>query len=114
MSGIEFYIITSNYSYSCGNAFPFCAAAKGLAKIVGQKSGGGECCVFHFDFPSGQRIAYSSPFHMGFLGEDGVFRGAETGTFVQYGIGNGFYELYDVDALAQYIEQKESQGPFFG
>ena len=107
----EFYIVTSNFSYSCGNAFPVCAASSGLAKIIGQKSGGGECCVFHFNFPSGQKITYSSPFHLGFLGEDDTFRGAEVGTFIQYGIGDGFYNLYDVDALAAHIEETDSQGP---
>ena len=106
----EFYIVTSNFSFSCGNAFPVLAASYGYAKIVGQKSGGGECCVYTFRFPSGQVLTYSSPYHLGFYGDDGTFRGAEVGTFVQYGIGDGFHDLYDVDAVASRIETIDEGG----
>lgn len=41
----NFYILTSPYSFSCGNAFPNIAKDKGYAKIIGQRSGGGDCAV---------------------------------------------------------------------
>ena len=110
----EFYIVTSNFSYSCGNAFPFCAASTNYAKTIGQKSGGGECCVYGFNFPSGQGLKYSSPFHLGFYGNDDTFRGAEVGTFTQFDIGNGFHDFYNVDTLAAHIEEVEGQGMPFG
>jgi hypothetical protein len=41
----SFYILTSAYSFSCGNAFPCLARENGYAKIIGQNSGGGDCAV---------------------------------------------------------------------
>ncbi len=41
----NFYILTSPVSFSCGNAFPCIASDYGYAKIIGQKSGGGDCVV---------------------------------------------------------------------
>ena len=41
----SFYILTSAYSFSCGNAFPCIARENGYAKIIGQNSGGGDCAV---------------------------------------------------------------------
>ena len=41
----DFYILTSAYSFSCGNAFPCMAQEAGLAKIIGERSGGGDCSV---------------------------------------------------------------------
>ena len=101
----EFYIVTSNYSYSCGNAFPFYAYQNGLAKMIGQKSGGGECCVFGYTFPTGQGLSYSSPYHIGYYNAtNNTFLGDEGGAIVKYASGNSFYELYDVDLVKQKIE----------
>ena len=41
----DFYILTSAYSFSCANAFPCIAKEYGYAKIIGEKSGGGDCVV---------------------------------------------------------------------
>ena len=41
----NFYILTSGYSFSCGNAFPCIAKENGYAKIIGETSGGGDCAV---------------------------------------------------------------------
>ena len=40
-----FYIMTSGFSFSCGNAFPCIAKEMGIAKIIGERSGGGDCVV---------------------------------------------------------------------
>ena len=101
----EFYIVTSNYSFSCGNAFPFYAQAYGLARIVGNKSGGGECAVFNYSFPTGQGISYSSPYHIGYYNADTkVFSGDEGGAIPNYGITDPFFNIYDVDVVAERIE----------
>ncbi len=41
----DFYILTSAYSFSCANAFPCIAKEYGYAKIIGERSGGGDCVV---------------------------------------------------------------------
>lgn len=41
----NFYVLTSPVSFSCGNAFPCLASESGYAKVIGQKSGGGDCVV---------------------------------------------------------------------
>ena len=44
----KFYILTSGFSYSCANALPFFAQIAGLAKIIGEQPGGGDCMVTEF------------------------------------------------------------------
>ena len=41
----DFYILTSSYSFSCANAFPCIAKDEGLATIIGERSGGGDCAA---------------------------------------------------------------------
>jgi hypothetical protein len=41
----NFYILTSEYSFSCANILPCIAKDYGYAKIIGQRSGGGDCMV---------------------------------------------------------------------
>ena len=61
----DFYILTSNYSFSCANAFATVAKAGKMAKIIGQQSGGGACCVGEFVTASGTRIRNSSVLQLG-------------------------------------------------
>lgn len=46
LEGYGKYILTSNTSFSCGNALPCLAKESGKVKIIGQTSGGGTCQVF--------------------------------------------------------------------
>ncbi|MBQ7183231.1 MAG: hypothetical protein IJR97_04530 [Clostridia bacterium] len=41
----DFYIMTTGSSYSCGNALPYFAQQNGLAEIIGEQPGGGDCVV---------------------------------------------------------------------
>ena len=41
----DFYILTTGSSYSCGTAFPYFAQKEDLAKIIGEKPGGGDCVL---------------------------------------------------------------------
>ena len=104
----EFFILTSNFSFSCGNAFPFYAKHDGLAKIVGATSGGGECCVFEYCFPSGESLKYSSPYHVGYYDEKtDTYVGNEDGALVNFDVANdNFNQIYDVDAMAQYLNKQ--------
>ena len=106
---ITFYIVTSKFSFSCGNAFPFYAQINGLAKIIGQSSGGGECCVFGFNFPSGQGLGYSSPYHLGYYNTtNNRYYGDEAGATPTYSVDSSWYELFDVDVLGQRIDLAEN------
>ena len=100
-----FYVVCSNYSFSCGNAFPFYAQKYGLAKIIGQKSGGGECCVFSYNFPTGQGLGYSSPFHLGYYdAATDTYYGDEKGAAPIFSITDSFYEIYDPDVVGARID----------
>ena len=101
----SFYLLTSNFSFSCGNAFPFYAQKNGYAKIIGQKSGGGECCVFSYTFPTGQGIGYSSPYHLGYYdAKTDTYEGDEVGAFPSITLSESFYDIYDVDVVASKVE----------
>ena len=104
----EFYIITSSYSFSCGNAFPFYADQNGLAKVIGIQSGGGECCVFNYTLPTGQSITYSSPYHLGqYNQENNTFIGDERGVYPWLAVNQSF-SLYNVDTLGSFVKLKSS------
>ena len=76
----DFYILTSDCSFSCGNAFPCYAQKEGLAKIIGQKSGGGECAVAIHYLPNSQYVYHSSNLHLGYYDEaTDTFTGFEKG-----------------------------------
>ena len=103
----EFYILTSNFSFSCGNAFPFYAAHYDLAKILGARSGGGECCVFEYTFPTGQSFRYSSPYHVGYWDEEKkTYVGDEYGANPDLAAKNDFHDLYDLESVAATIEKE--------
>ena len=98
----EFYIITSPCSFSCGNAFPFYVEKNGFGKIVGMRSGGGECCVFGYTLPTGQSINYSSPYHIGqYYAQTDKFEGDEVGGHESIALSSG-YNMYNVDSLAAF------------
>ena len=118
----NFYILTSDCSFSCGNAFPCFAQEMGV-KIIGETSGGGECAVSIHYLPNSQYIYHSSNLHIGsYNSETKTFKGFEDGatpdipltegntpmcTINDYGdpsynIPGGFY---DVDALSDKITQ---------
>ena len=99
----KFYILTSPYSFSCGNAFPKYAEDLGLAKIIGNKSGGGECIVGGSQLPYGCTIGYSSNMHLGLYNQEAdTFSGYEVGATPSLPISENFY---DVNAIANAISK---------
>ncbi len=56
----NFYILTSHYSFSCANLFPQTAKEMGIAKIIGEQSGGGACVVYYTATPDGKTYRISS------------------------------------------------------
>ena len=74
------YLLTSDASFSCGNAFPCIAQIKKSAKIIGQKSGGGECAVGTHYMPNSEYVYHSSNLHIGYFNETtNKFEGFESG-----------------------------------
>jgi hypothetical protein len=49
----DFFVLTSPYSFSCGNMFPYVAKANDIATVIGQQSGGGACIVSFTVTPDG-------------------------------------------------------------
>ncbi len=97
----RFYMITSPYSFSCGNAMPFYAQKNGFALIAGTKSGGGECTVDTVVFPFGQTMHYSSSNHIGLYNEaTGEFIGAEVGANPNVATQ---FNIYDVDKASEVL-----------
>ena len=93
-----FYILNSTVSFSCGNAFPFLAQKNGLAKMVGTRSGGGECTVATGSLPSGHNFQYSSLVHLGWYdSEEGKFGGDEDGCTVDIPLDHADY--FNVDLI---------------
>ena len=56
----NFYVLTSNYSFSCANLFPQICKEMGIATIIGQQSGGGACVVYYSATPDGKPYRISS------------------------------------------------------
>ena len=68
----NFYILTSGSSYSCGTALPYFAQRDGMAKVIGQKPGGGDCVVAYYVDAAGRVGAISGFLKLGTL-TDGEF-----------------------------------------
>lgn len=97
----KFYILTSSFSFSCGNAFPCYARDNNLATIIGSKTGGGECVVGGSQLPYNSYLTYSSNFHLGYYNaNEKTFNGYEEGALGTAFSGN----YYDVDEVAKALK----------
>ena len=111
------YVMCSDCSFSCGNAFP-CYAQKMGIKIIGERSGGGECAVGIHYMPNSEYVYHSSMTHLGYFDKANKdFKGFENGAtpdisllptgkaaFSEYIVDKIVYnipsDLYDVNALS--------------
>ena len=99
----NFYILTTDYSYSCGNAFP-CYAQKMGIKTIGETSGGGECAVSIHYLPNSEYVYHSSNTHLGYYDkETKVFTGFESGATPDISlVPAGKESLFEDNGLAGY------------
>ena len=105
----NFYILTSDCSFSCGNAFPCFAKTNHSAKIIGQKSGGGECAVAIHFLPNSQYVYHSSNLHLGYYNDENrTFTGFESGAEVDIEIEN-LDEFYDIELLNTKVGAYQNQ-----
>ena len=116
----NFYVMCSNCSFSCGNAFPCYAQNMGI-KIIGETSGGGECAVGIHYLPNSEYVYHSSTTHIGYYDEEkNTFIGFESGatpdislvpagktSLSEYIFDDIYYNIpnnmYDVDYLASLL-----------
>lgn len=100
----KFYILTSPISFSCGNAFPFLAQNQfDHVKIIGAKSGGGECVVGTNYMSNGMGYAHSSNEHLIIMKDEAKkeFEGVEDGVNVNGTI--RYNDFYNMDKMVEAI-----------
>ena len=103
----KFYILTSGFSYSCANALPFYAQTAGLAKIIGEQPGGGDCAVTNFLDAYGN-VANMSGIRKFSKMIDGRLVSDEHAVKVDYPFGDQADELYfNYKRLAQWLKDKK-------
>ena len=98
----DFYILTSPASFSSGNAFPCISSDYGYAKIIGQRSGGGDCAIAYAEGSDGcswQISSCSSIRHKDGSSVDG-------GAKVDYEI--AYENFYDASYLDGFIKQNKA------
>lgn len=91
------FLLTSSCSFSCGNAFPYIAKLMGNVKIIGKRTGGGECAVAQHVLPNQQHIQISSNNHITFQKDDGSYYDFESGIAPDAEI--SYDDFYDIEAL---------------
>ena len=62
----NYFVLTSNYSFSCANLFAMVCKNSGLATIIGKQSGGGACVVSYTATPDGKPFRISGNMRNGF------------------------------------------------
>ena len=102
----DFYILTSGFSYSCGNALPFFAQVDGLAKIIGEQPGGGDCAVAPFLDAYGHVARMSGWNKLGRM-TNGKFVSDEHAVKVNHPFGDMADKLYfNYKAIAEWLSKQ--------
>ena len=102
----DFYILTSECSFSCGNAFPYYARNALGAKTIGRNSGGGECIVGSGYLPMGVDFVFSSKMHLGSFNRlSDEFTGDEGGAGVDIAL--DVEKFYDLSAIAHLLAESK-------
>lgn len=95
----EFYVLTRNFSFSCGNWFPTVCKDVGI-KVIGEKSGGGACVVQNAVSPSGQPFQISGLSRLS-NGYNGGSNDNDGGIAVDYEVSKEYW--YDKTKLDSYL-----------
>lgn len=108
----DFYILTSGESYSCANALPYFAQKNGLAKVIGAKPGGGDCCVGHFVDAYGRIAAFSGMLKLGMM-ENGEFISNEKDTTLDYDMMPSIIDVnlvpwFEADGIAEAVHNYQN------
>ena len=96
----DFYLLDSNYSFSCGNAFPTFVDRSSVT-VIGETSGGGSCVVGSIVTATGTYFTSSSPMQFGWL-DGNNFTDNENGAPADYALPRSSF--YDNAALYNFIQ----------
>ncbi len=97
----DFYLLTSSFSFSCGNALPTVVKKGQMATIIGEKSGGGACAVGALSTASGTVLRLSSTMQMGMLNDQNQFVINEGGIEVDHVVDRS--NFYQNTSLAEIV-----------
>lgn len=103
----NFFILTSNYSFSCANFFPHVCKENGAAKIIGERSGGGACPVYYTATPDGKTYRISAG-SMRFGYKNNPVRDNDDGVEVDYRITNRS-DFYNDSYLNTFVNDINNQ-----
>ena len=95
----NFFILTSDFSFSCANFLPTVAKFSGV-KVIGKQSGGGACSVGAFSDGSGSFYNFSSP-QLCVRPVDNAFAHTDAGVPVDYELDSSSW--YDLAKLDQFV-----------
>lgn len=96
----HFYMLTSDFSFSCGSALPTMAHIAGI-DIIGKKCAGGACNVAGFADACGSIYTLSAPQQIGYLDENGNFVNDDAGIPVTHELDKEYW--YDLEKLNEAI-----------
>jgi len=100
----KFYILTSPKSFSCGNAFPIISQNQCGVKILGAKSGGGECVVGQNYLSNGMGYVHSSNEHLVLFDESKkTYQGVEDGVSVDATL--RYNDFYNMEEMVKAIDK---------
>ena len=98
----SFYVLTSGFSFSCGNVLPGLAKNAG-AKIIGERSGGGVSPVGVYLDALGTAINISDHYNMLYKDADGKYIQNDSGIPVDYEFPLENGNWYDPNAINSFI-----------
>ena len=101
MGHYNFYMLTSETSFSCGNTVPVMAKLKGIP-ILGHRSGGGACEAFKYMDACGSQFYSSAEMVVGIFNDEGAFTSADGGVELDYELEPEAW--YDLNALNRFLE----------
>ncbi len=96
----NFFVLTSDFSFSCGSALPTIAHIAGV-KLIGKQCGGGACTVATFTDAFGSIYTTSSPGQIGYRDAEGKFVNDDAGIPVDYALGEDSW--YDLGKLNTFV-----------
>ena len=98
----NFYILTSEYSFSCGSLLPAICKTTNCAKIIGKQSGGGACSVNQSNDTLGSTYQISSPYCLMYKLND-KYIDDDKGVEVDYELDSSYW--YDITKLNNKLKE---------
>ena len=95
------YVLTSDFSFSCGSALPTLAHIAGV-DVIGLRCAGGACNVSGFSDACGSIYTLSAPQQIGYLDENGNFVNDDAGIPVTHELAEEYW--YDMVKLNQAVK----------